>query len=566
MNAAIYARKSPDSHGIAAEEARSIKRQTEHARAYAKRKGWTVAEEHAYVDDQVSGAVFGDKRPGLARLLNVLTPRPPFQVLIMSEEQRLGRESIESGWTLKRILDAGVRVFFYLEDRERTLDTAMDKVMLSLVNFAGEMERERASQRTHDALLRRARAGQVANGVVFGYRNVPVVDGERRLYSTRVIEPAEASVVRRIFERSAGGWGYQRIAKALNDDGAPAPSPRRPGRAATWSPTTVRDALFRETYRGRVVWNQRHHVIRNGVRKAVKRPASEWLAVDVPELRIVDDALWTAAHERLAASRAVYLEQNGGRAWTPGTARQGATPNGIESPYLLTGFLSCGACGGPLFAHRHGGKNRRFFSYLCTRYHTRGRVACKNGFEANMLHADRAVLDAVERDVLCVEILETTLWKALDVLRPQDADAAAGELARLRDELGRLDAEVVRLAGAIAAGGDLPALLDALQDRERRRAHLRAQLAGVERERASQSRHGDVAGILDALRGKLTDWQGMLHAEVGPARQALRALLAGRLVFTPEERDGERLYTFEGPGTASPILAGVLPTALASRR
>jgi hypothetical protein len=64
------------------------------------------------------------------------------QVLIMSEESRLGREQIETAYALKQIIDAGVRVSFYLEDRERTLDSAMDKVMLSLTNFAAEMERE----------------------------------------------------------------------------------------------------------------------------------------------------------------------------------------------------------------------------------------------------------------------------------------------------------------------------------------------------------------------------------------------------------------------------------------
>ena len=51
-----------------------------------------------------------------------------------------------------------MRVFFYLEDRERTLDYAMDKVMLSLTNFAAEMEREKARQRTYDAMLRKAKA------------------------------------------------------------------------------------------------------------------------------------------------------------------------------------------------------------------------------------------------------------------------------------------------------------------------------------------------------------------------------------------------------------------------
>ncbi len=40
----------------------------------------------------------------------------------MSEESRLGREAIETSYALRQILDAGVRVFYNLEDRERTLD------------------------------------------------------------------------------------------------------------------------------------------------------------------------------------------------------------------------------------------------------------------------------------------------------------------------------------------------------------------------------------------------------------------------------------------------------------
>jgi DNA invertase Pin-like site-specific DNA recombinase len=41
---------------------RSITRQVEHAKAYALKKGWTVADEHVYVDDGISGAEFV-KRP-----------------------------------------------------------------------------------------------------------------------------------------------------------------------------------------------------------------------------------------------------------------------------------------------------------------------------------------------------------------------------------------------------------------------------------------------------------------------------------------------------------------------
>ncbi len=90
-----------------------------------RRRAGTWAE-HIYIDDGISGAEF-QKRPGLAGLLTALSLLPPFQALVMSEESRLGREQIETAYVLKQITDAGVHVWFYLEDRERTLDTAMEK-------------------------------------------------------------------------------------------------------------------------------------------------------------------------------------------------------------------------------------------------------------------------------------------------------------------------------------------------------------------------------------------------------------------------------------------------------
>jgi DNA invertase Pin-like site-specific DNA recombinase len=114
------------------------------------------------------------KRPGFLRLMNALKPKPAFEILIMSEESRLGREQIETAYALKQIITARVRVFYYLEDRERTLGSPTDKLLLSVTAFADEMEREKARQRTHDALVRKARSGHVAGGSVYGYDNVEI--------------------------------------------------------------------------------------------------------------------------------------------------------------------------------------------------------------------------------------------------------------------------------------------------------------------------------------------------------------------------------------------------------
>jgi site-specific DNA recombinase len=94
--------------------------------------------------------------------------------------------------------------------------------MASLSGFASESERELARARTYDALARKAKAGHVAGGVVFGYVNVRV-DGhvERRILDR------EAAAVRRIFELYASGTGLRTIAKTLTAGGAPPPTPRQ---------------------------------------------------------------------------------------------------------------------------------------------------------------------------------------------------------------------------------------------------------------------------------------------------------------------------------------------------
>jgi DNA invertase Pin-like site-specific DNA recombinase len=136
---AIYARKSTDQN--IADEEKSVARQVARARAYAERKGWAVAEEHVYIDDGISGADFV-RREGYLRLMNALKPRAPFQVLVMMEQSRLGREQTETAYALKRITDAGVRIVFYLTDVELKRETAINKFTASTMAFVDEMHRE----------------------------------------------------------------------------------------------------------------------------------------------------------------------------------------------------------------------------------------------------------------------------------------------------------------------------------------------------------------------------------------------------------------------------------------
>jgi len=237
---------------------------------------------------------------------------------VMSEESRLGRESIEVSYALKQLVQAGVRVFLYLEDRERTLDSPIEKVMLSLATFADELEREKARQRTYDALRRRAEHGYVTGGTVFGYDNVREPAGVRR----RISAP-QAAVVQRIFELAASGSGLTSIAKQLNAAAAPAPRAQQ-GRPTGWAPSSVREVLYRPLYRGEILWNQSRKRDAWGVTHQRPRPEAEWLRVPAPDLAIVSASQWEAAHRQMAVQRARFDHTGGpgGPAWgrpTPNT-------------------------------------------------------------------------------------------------------------------------------------------------------------------------------------------------------------------------------------------------------
>jgi len=219
MRAAIYARKSNDDSDRNPEN-RSTIRQIERARAYAKAKGWTLDEGYIYSDDGVSGAEYVN-RPGFARLIASLPKRgePPFDVLIMSEASRLGRDMARNTMYVLTLIEAGVRIFYYLTDEEEKADSPEQKIMVTLRGYASEVERMKAGQRSRDALARKAERGYNAGGVVYGYDNVKVMGANGvKSHTDYRINAEQAEVIRGMFRACAAGHGHVAIAKALNGD------------------------------------------------------------------------------------------------------------------------------------------------------------------------------------------------------------------------------------------------------------------------------------------------------------------------------------------------------------
>jgi DNA invertase Pin-like site-specific DNA recombinase len=146
MLCALYARKSSDDSDRNA-EARSTTRQIERATAYAPSKGWTVDPRYIFVDDAVSGAEW-KHRPGFHDLLAALTPRPPFDVLIVSELSRIGRDTVRTPAAVMQIEEAGVEIRSYLNDASISLADESSEIHTIFNSLAASFERRRARQRT----------------------------------------------------------------------------------------------------------------------------------------------------------------------------------------------------------------------------------------------------------------------------------------------------------------------------------------------------------------------------------------------------------------------------------
>jgi hypothetical protein len=266
-----------------------------------------------------------------------------------------------------------------------------------------------------------------------------------------------------------------------------------------------------------------------------------WIAA--PELAIVSESLWAAAHNQMASQRARYSR----------SSVHGAPPWSIEPKYLLTGLLRCAACGSGMEARSRSHGSRRAVFYGCAAYHRRGTAVCRNALVAPMDPTESAILSAVEATLLHPRVLEAAMHRAVERLcSRQPTEPASVSVA-----LARVERELEHLAAAVAAGGDIPALLAAIREREAHRRDLLQQ-----RQARASIVPLDAKAVLYDLRERLADWRSLLRDEVPRARGLLKQLIVGRLDMTPHREEGS--YTFKGTGTLLPVIAGAVPQSVAS--
>lgn len=336
------------------------------------------------------------------------------------------------------------------------------------------------------------------------------------------------------------------IARFLNDDGRPAPR-NTVGLKISWSPSSVRSLLFRRLYLGEVIWNKTKKRNPWGIQQQRKRPEKDWIQIPMPQLRIISESEWKAAHDRLTAARAVYLRGTKGELW-------GRPASTLDSKYLLTGLVKCGLCGGSVYVKSSSRKGARALFYGCMTHHLRGRMACANNLLTPMDRANEEVLAVLERDVLHPNVTKTVVRKALDKFRASERDWSERRRA-LHKQIATVDMEISRLVAAISSGGDIPALVEAVKAANDRTIALSQELAEVDSQQHSDADYDQLEKDLQAHFE--ASWKTLLTRQVGPTRQILRKLFNGdRLPFIPMTDESGSQYEFKGTASISRLLTG----------
>jgi len=499
-----YARKSTD-EGDRAADAKSVTRQVQRAKEFAKARGWRFDDALVFSDDGISGAEFR-ARPGLNSLLSaVKEKRHRLGALVVSEQSRLGRDTIRTLALIQSLNDSGVRIYSYLEDRELSIDDEMGEVQEFMRSWAGASERRKASQRVRDKMRQLAEQGRSTGGRLYGYHT----EGGQR-----TIKPSEAAVVRRIFKRRAQGAGYFKIARELERDGVPAP---RGGKI--WPNTQVGSILRNPTYAGAVVWGRTRQVRRRGTAVTEKSPDAV-VRREEPSLRIVVQKLFDDVQR--------INEQSAEATWPGAGGRLKSRPT--ASPHLLTPFLACGLCGKPMH-HRRDKKQREWL--ICSTVHRSGKQRCPNTKQLSVELAEKAVMTAFE-EALAGKIVMTELEAVLERQR-----AAQRDPAPLQAEANKIRAELKRLVDSLARG-ELDEVHEAIGARRARLSEVEAELSG-----AAAIQSIDPDAFRERVGEVLADWRAHLRKNVSTAQQVLRKILPTRLMLTPSKKPGV-LWEFEG--------------------
>ena len=365
---------------------------------YARKNDITLSKRHIYIDEGISGKT-AEKRPAFMQMIATAKSKPkPFDVILVHKFDRFAR-SREDSVVYKSLLkkEAGIKVISITETIE---DDKFAVILEAMLEAMAEYYSLNLAEEVKKGMTEKALRGGFQTTPPFGYRLM-----DKKL----VIEPAEADMIRIIFNKFAcGEMGLRAIASYANDLGI------KTKRGNLFENRTIEYILNNPVYIGNVRWTPTGRTRRN-----YHNPDS--IITKSDHEPIISTELWEQVQQALARQKELYPKWN--------------KPN-AQLKTWLKGLVRCGNCGNTLVNSM--GKYMQCNSYA--------KGACKISHLANTAHLESLVLEQL-RETFQNELEISIVPKVQDVV-------TSNEFELLQERLSKLSLKETRIKEAYQDGID----------------------------------------------------------------------------------------------------------------
>lgn len=262
----------------------------------------------------------------------------------------------------------------------------------------------------------------------YGYRKDPA--DKHHL----IVDDGAADTVCRIFDMAENGWGFFKIAKALQAEGIPTPQSYADGTHDTrWHITSVQKLLQNPVYCGDLVQGRRGNRTMHG--KQIQKPESEWIIVRDIHEPLISREQWEAVQQQMRS-------------------RKRSMKNGEVQ--MFAGLLFCADCGSALsFCVRHRKAMPDGGEYKCWRYMRYGKEECTSHY-ITLDQISEVVLEDIRSQARFAKYCRTGYMKLLmeeqQARDEEEMEQQKEEVAQAQKRLVRIDAILRKLLEQNALG------------------------------------------------------------------------------------------------------------------
>lgn len=475
--------------------------------------GWTMVG--IYADKGITGTSV-KKRDDFNRLMRHCK-QGKVDMIITKSVARFARNTLDCLKHTRMLKEHNVDVYFEEQGIHSIQPGA--EFYITIYGSIAQSESENISANVRWGKAQSAKEGNVPFHYkrFLGYRRGP--DGKPE------IDPEQAVVVKRIYERFLAGDSLATIANNLNADGIPTPSG-----IGQWQRGTIESILTNEKYKGDAILNKTY--IRDCLSKKVminngERPK---YYVENNHPAIIDSGTFGRVQEEMA--------RRGGKRKVKQVGTK--TEQGrYSSKYALTELLICGECGTPYRRCTWAANGKKKVVWRCINRLDYGKKYC---------HDSPSIEESVLQEAIMKAVLQTAKQNA-DVLKTLKLHIGMGLSAETTEDnsldlqirIAEVEAEFQKMLKAIAADN-----VEAFDEEKAKalmgeKAKLQIQLDRIadtkQKRENAKSRLDEIFTIIEALANHPISYDDqivrqVLESVIVESKEKIKVVFVGGLEVT----------------------------------